>query len=147
VDADPRENDVREEISPRLQQVHAWADDPRVSATERKKILSYGANSSDPQNGDGSIRKARDVFARAVLTPEQRADREATLVVNRLIESITRCRKSIGGLDALEVASAIVADPANQADFEAVISMAYDVLDKIDEITMVVRREKLPQNA
>lgn len=118
--------------------MHAWADDPRVSATERKKILSELPNVNDPQNGERGIRKARDIFARAVLSDSDVSERNATLLVTRALDPLLKAGSTYNGLDIHAVADAIKADPAGVDDFLAAVTVAYAVLEKVDMISELV---------
>lgn len=135
---DPREIDAREEVSPRHQQVLAWADDPRVSATERTKILSELPNLDDPLNGERAIRRARDTYSKAVLSESDAVERRATLLVNRVLDPILKCGTTYKGLDVADVAEAIKADPSSVEDFLAAAKVAYDVLETVDIIAELV---------
>lgn len=119
--------------------IQRWATDGRVGSAERKKILSYGALGDDPQNGEANLRKARDVYAHAVLTDAEVADRKATLLVNRVLDPILKCGTTYSGLDVDAAAAAIKADPTSVDDFLAAAKVAYDVLEKVDMITELVR--------
>ena len=118
--------------------IQQWANDGRVGATERKKILSYGARRDDPQNGEANLRKARDIYAQAVLTEAEVADRKATLLVNRVLDPILKCGHTYGSLDVAAAAAAIRADPTSNDDFLAAAKVAYDVLEKVDMISELV---------
>lgn len=120
------------------QLIERWATDGRVGAAERKKILTYGALGNDPQNGEANLRKARDVYAHAVLTDAEVADRKATLLVNRVLDPILKCGTTYGSLDVDAAAAAIKADPTSVEDFRAAVEVAYDVLAKVDMISELV---------
>ncbi|QNE37920.1 hypothetical protein [Leifsonia shinshuensis] len=136
--ADPREIDDSEEISPRHRQVHAWADDPRVSATERRKILSEIPNLDDPSNGERGMRRARDIYSKAVLSESDTVERRTTLLVNRVLDPLLKCGSTYKGLDVADVAAAIKADPTSVEDFLAAAKVAYDVLETVDTIAELV---------
>lgn len=120
------------------QLIQMWATDDRLGATERKKILSYDTDGCEPQNGAANLRKARDVYARAVLSEAEVTDRKATLLVNRVLDPILKCGTTYRGVDVQDVAAAIKADPTSVEDFRAAVAIAYDVLAKVDMISELV---------
>jgi hypothetical protein len=90
------------------------------------------------------MRKARDIFSRAVLPEAEVRDRNATLLVNRALDPLLKCGSTYNGLDIHAVAAAIKADPAGIEDFQAAVAIAYDVLEKVDMITELVTGRRVP---
>lgn len=84
------------------------------------------------------MRRARDVYSKAVVPEPAALDRRATLLVNRVLDPILKCGSTYKGVDVHDVAAAIKADPTSVEDFRAAVAVAYDVLAKVDMISELV---------